>query len=1313
MFMQAYARCAPFETQRFYWTDEFQTYSGGQAVVARDSAAFFDLPAASGSSGLTVVMSGGDRANINGVVYPRNATINLVCGQATGALTFIAESPALHYSFTMTTPAACPTSGPVGTTGSQSGGNTCNNKPILVTVDATNYINQTYTFDTTSITSLRTVACAMFNSAWLQINNVPIGSRVVVSTCNAGVRFDTKIALQYSCTEDTTSSAVVCNDDSCTGFLSTASTAVLPNATQSTIYALIGGYAAGGRNISTVRVSVSPVAVTPVPSTTGTQINYPCGRPIAQTLDAGQGAYNTVVAIDTTVSQAAVSTFCAMYNSVYIQINNIANGSSVTATTCGGNNGIDTKIALFDACINQAAALNCNDDSACAVGTTPSRSSLAQTVARSSTLWVMVGSFSDAARGPMNVSITVAPNTITLPTCNNEPIAATIDASANGGSSTTPVSTISTSNNPDSESFGATTCPIFHGSWIRISNVIPGSTITVSTCNASSIDTRIALYRDCNTVTTTAACNDDFSGCGTRSQFTLTAAVYTEYYAYIGTYFSTGSGAIPTTVTITPAASNNTSPVVTYDCTYTSSRGNAYNFGALRNDTGDYIVTDNNRQRYFINMCRSIVGYQQCGNAADADMCQIWTNNAGQAIIGRGTVAISDVTGTDGQGATFSYSNGDGGRSSVITMLCNQTAGVGYPTFVSESPTLRYNFEWRTSYACATTTVTTCASRPIVQTIDFGNAFSTRTLAINGAGYPSHVVTDTSCSMWNSMWILVQNVPIGARLNTTTCSTVNNTDTKIGIYSTCTALNSAACNDDYCGFRSLTHLIANQTSYYILVGYYNNVTGPLTLTVSAQFVPAPSCSTLGVVNANNGEIQQVYTYTTGSVTDITETSCAMYKTQWVQVTNIAAGSSLIAHTCGGDSLDTKLAVFANCGDANALICNDDSCGVRSMVLDNIVQSTLWIQVGTYYSTGNGTVPLNITIMEGGNGGIIPHSCTYQSTRGNIYDLGALRLNTTDYIVTDPSGQVYYINLCGSIVNSAMCGNAVDADMCQTYPGGNAVIGRGNMYYSDIGPTGYGITVNYRGGDTATGIGYGRNATLKIYCNETAGRGYPTFVAEDPILNYQFTWQSSMVCPSGTVTTCDDRPVFAVDVSASPVTSVTVDTSQYAYDRTTDTSCRMYNSAYILLNNVPLGSVINATTCGGATIDTLIGLYSSCTALNSMACNDDSCALQSFLKYQGTNQTSYYILVGAFQNVTATITVNIHVAPYTAPTSPFQLCDNKPIIYTIDAANTGFSRSGLYYTRFTSSSTVLPTTAPTSTAAPSRTGPVCSSKCSTP
>jgi len=146
-------------------------------------------------------------------------------------------------------------------------------------------------------------------------------------------------------------------------------------------------------------------------------------------------------------------------------------------------------------------------------------------------------------------------------------------------------------------------------------------------------------------------------------------------------------------------------------CTWTdSATGQTYDLSALSSASSDYKMnydTTDAKKLVWINMCRPLVN-TLCGTTVAG--CQQWDpNNAnGKATLGiASTLAFSYGTqSTGGSGLIAKFSGGtvvnNVPRNIEIDFTCSASAGIGTPTYVSETKTtLTYIFSWSTQYACA------------------------------------------------------------------------------------------------------------------------------------------------------------------------------------------------------------------------------------------------------------------------------------------------------------------------------------------------------------------------------------------------------------------------------------------------------------------------------------------------------------------------------------------------------------------------------------------------------------------------------------
>ncbi|MBL8877534.1 MAG: hypothetical protein JNG88_00315 [Phycisphaerales bacterium] len=75
---------------------------------------------------------------------------------------------------------------------------------------------------------------------------------------------------------------------------------------------------------------------------------------------------------------------------------------------------------------------------------------------------------------------------------------------------------------------------------------------------------------------------------------------------------------------------------------------------------------------------------------------------------------------------------------------------------------------------------------------------------------------------------------------------------------------------------------------------------------------------------------------------------------------------------------------------------------------------------------------------------------------------------------------------------------------------------------------------------------------------------------------------------------------------------------------------------------PVTGTINLQTCGGASWDTVLGVWSACPSAggSEMACNDDSCGLQSGVIAPIQQGTEYWIRVSGYNGASGAFTMNV-------------------------------------------------------------------------
>ncbi|MDP6764296.1 MAG: hypothetical protein QF860_15660 [Planctomycetota bacterium] len=166
-----------------------------------------------------------------------------------------------------------------------------------------------------------------------------------------------------------------------------------------------------------------------------------------------------------------------------------------------------------------------------------------------------------------------------------------------------------------------------------------------------------------------------------------------------------------------------------------------------------------------------------------------------------------------------------------------------------------------------------------------------------------------------------------------------------------------ACNDDSCGLQSVVdaNVVAGNT-YMIQVGGYNGATGTGTLGIHVQ--PANDDCT----SAQSISGQGLFAVdTNGATGPDADPGCGnMAADVWFEWTATETGAALL-DVCDAN-YDCVLALWEGSGCPNQVIaCNDDSCGLQSVVDATVVAgNTYMIQVGGYNgATGTGTLSVSV------------------------------------------------------------------------------------------------------------------------------------------------------------------------------------------------------------------------------------------------------------------------------------------------------------------------------------------------------------------
>ncbi|MBL8880873.1 MAG: hypothetical protein JNG88_17300 [Phycisphaerales bacterium] len=246
-------------------------------------------------------------------------------------------------------------------------------------------------------------------------------------------------------------------------------------------------------------------------------------------------------------------------------------------------------------------------------------------------------------------------------------------------------------------------------------------------------------------------------------------------------------------------------------------------------------------------------------------------------------------------------------------------------------------------------------------------------------------------------------------------------NTKLAVYAgSCPSAASAiGCNDDACGTASEVSIaVTANASYLLRVGGVNGATGSGTLTVTG-----PTCTPTGPFNdlcQNRAGVGIGVTPfdTTGATTDgPPHAGCNFFSYDqvgndiWFNFPSTINGS-LTVSLCGS-GFDTKLAVYDDAGCANLesrlLACDDDTCGLQSEVIVNVVSGRNYtIRVGGYNgATGVGQLTLSAVAA--------PTESTWVVFTGTTVVPGVGNAENEDVVAYDGASQSWNLIFDGSDV----------------------------------------------------------------------------------------------------------------------------------------------------------------------------------------------------------------------------------------------------------------------------------------------------------
>ncbi len=506
--------------------------------------------------------------------------------------------------------------------------------------------------------------------------------------------------------------------------------------------------------------------------------------------------------------------------------------------------------------------------------------------------------------------------------------------------------------------------------------------------------------------------------------------------------------------------------------------------------------------------------------------------------------------------------------------------------------------------------------------------------------------------------------------NATISTCLSTFDTKIAAYPAggCpTAGSSLACNDDSCGLQSsMSFPVVNGTAYTLQIGTFavgGGGFGTLDISIGAPPVPPVNDDCLAAsAIAGQGSFAFDNTLATTGLEGQTEYICyewgnsAVADDVWYTWTADANGTATIS-TCTS-TVDTKIGAYpgAGCPTAgSALACNDDACGFQSSITFPVTTGTVYtLQVGTFGPGLGGTGMLDILISP-------PPTNDDCSAPIAIAGQGSFPFNLIG-ATTGLEGQAEYV--CYFFGSST-----VDSDVWFSW----TADANGDAIVSTCSSSVDTKIASYPAGGCPT-------AGSSLGCNDDS-------CGLQSQLLFPVTTGTSYMIQLGTF---PGAPVGMGNMDISIVAPLTNDDcatptaiagqGSFAYDNTFATTgfegqneyiCYAFGSSAVY-NDVWFNWTSDAT--GPATIstclssaDTKIAAYPAggCpTTGSSLACNDDTCGLQSEITFNVVAGTTYLLQLGNFgMGQGALSQLDITVAGPAEPGTAYCFCDagNSPCL----------------------------------------------------
>ncbi len=464
-------------------------------------------------------------------------------------------------------------------------------------------------------------------------------------------------------------------------------------------------------------------------------------------------------------------------------------------------------------------------------------------------------------------------------------------------------------------------------------------------------------------------------------------------------------------------------------------------------------------------------------------------------------------------------------------------------------------------------------------------------------------------------------------------------DTLIAVYSGagCPGGGALICNDDSCGLISQVSFPVTAGSVYMLqIGSYSAAgfgTGTFTMTIPPPVTNDDCTSPITWTGTGSFPFNQLGA-TTG-VQGQANANCLFFGSTtidndvWYTWTAPASGCTII-DTCGS-TVDTKIAVYqgSGCPSGSSIACNDDSCGLQSKVSFQATSGqTYTIQLGTFPGALGGTGSANIAQIPAGSG---QDDC---STPNILTGVGTFAFDNT-LATTGCEGQ-------GEALCAVQYGQVtVDNDIWFQWTApttGIALMDTCLLTTVDTKIAAY------------AGAGCPTNGSA-LACNDDACVGFQS------TMTWNVTAGSTYTIQLGTFPGATGGPgSFSLNVLLPPTnddcsTPIALGpTGPYAFSQLGATTgvqgqaeplCLFFGSTTIDNDiwytwTAPSSGRAQVTLCGLSTVDSKVAIYAGagCPSGSAVACNDDSCGLQSEICFPVTAGQTYTIQLGTFPGALA-------------------------------------------------------------------------------